>query len=103
MEFTPNLVIIRYLESRDIISTRVVDHSSRLYTFADFAFHDDIVPSAVNHTSSMNHDSKDTFGLLNLGVLTSDLVLVSCTSSSPSTILVDDAFVATNMASFDSV
>ena len=31
MEFTPNLVFIRDLETREIISIGVVDHASRIY------------------------------------------------------------------------
>ena len=41
MKFTPDLVFIRDLETRQIIATRVVDHASRLYYFLDFGHDDD--------------------------------------------------------------
>ena len=41
VEFTPNLVFIRDLETRKIIATGAVDHASRLYYFSYFSHDDD--------------------------------------------------------------
>ena len=90
MEFTPNLLFIRDLETREIISTGVVDHASRLYYFLDFSHDDDSDFSADSsivfyHTSSVDLDFED-FGYLNLGVLTCDQVLEPSISSPPTDI-----------------
>lgn len=42
VEFTPDCVYIRDMETRDVIATRVVDHDSRLYSFSHFAHDDDV-------------------------------------------------------------
>lgn len=103
MEFTPDSVIIQDLESREIITTRVVDHSSHLYTFADFYSNDGIVPSTIDDTSSVKYDLEETFGFLNLGLITSDLVLEKCISSPPSIVVVDDTCDSTFLVPYDSV
>lgn len=90
MKFTPYSVIIRDLESREIISTRMFDHGSWLYTFSDFAPNNGYDPLAIDHTPSVNLDYEDKFGYLNLGILTSDPVLESCISSPPSIVSSQD-------------
>lgn len=102
MEFTPNSVIIRDLESGAIIATRVVDHASRLYSFSDFGPIDEVDSSYVDDS-----DFEENFGHLNLGILTCDPVLEPCISSPPiditPPITLDDVASATVLPSCDLV
>lgn len=87
-------VINRYLESREIIATQMVDNASWLYTFTIFLFDNVFYPSVIDHTSSVDHDFEENFGYLNLRVLTCDLDIEPCISSPPPTIAIDDACIA---------
>lgn len=95
VELTPNLVIIRDLESREFIATGVVDHSSQLYYFANFSTDSASIPRVVHHTTSLHHHSEGRLGFLNLVVLDSDLILEPSISSPPPTIAVVDTSMAT--------
>lgn len=103
MKFTPNSVIIKDWERREIIVTRMVDHASWLYTFSDFVPDDGYDPLVVDHTPSVNFDFEENFGYLNLGILTCDLVLEPCILSPPPTIASEYICVTTFMATCDSV
>ena len=48
VEFTPNYVYIRDMETRDVIAMGVVDHTSRLYSFAHFFDNDDDIHDIPN-------------------------------------------------------
>ena len=76
MEFTPNLLFIRDLNTREVIATWVVDHASWLYYFSNFG-HDDHYYFSTNFDCISNDDSnfEENFGYLNLGVLTCDQVI----------------------------
>jgi hypothetical protein len=103
LEFTPNSAIIRYLESRSVIATRVVDHSSWLYSFSFFSLDDASIPIVVHHTYILHHHSKKRFGFLKIGVLTLDIVLDPSIPSLPPTIVFVDTSMATNVVSSVSV
>lgn len=103
MEFMPDSIIIRDMESKEIISTRMVDHASRLYMFLEFALHDGSDPLAIDCTPSVNIDSEKNFGYLNLGILTSDPVLEPFIPSPPSLVASDDTGTATSLAPIDSM
>jgi len=75
IEFTLDLVIIRDLETTEILATRVVDHASQLYTFFYFSLDDGSDPLTIDHTSCVNITSKSKFGYLNLGILSIDSIL----------------------------
>ncbi len=76
MEFTPNLVFIKDLETREILYTRVVDHTSQLYYFIDFSHDDDSSYSVdFDHISSDDLDFEENFGYLNFDIITCDQFL----------------------------
>lgn len=103
VEFTPDLVHIRDLESKEIIATGVVDHASQLYTFSNFVPNDGFDPLDDDHTSSVDLDFEENFGYLNLGILTSDPVLEPCIPCPPYTIATSDSSVASSKVSSDSL
>jgi len=95
VEFTLDKVIIKDLESRVVIATRVVDHLSWLYSFEKFSTDGVFVPTTVHHTSSVNHHSEEKFGYLNIAILTSDPTLEPFIPSPSSTVAVVDTFMTT--------
>ena len=97
MEFTPDSIFIRDLETRAIIATGVVDHSSRLYYFDDFASPSVSIPTAVQNTPIVHHHSERRVVFLNLAVVTSDLVLEPSIPSPPPTIAIVDTSMATHV------
>lgn len=102
VEFTPNSLIIRDLESGENIATRVVDHESRLYSFSHFGPIDEVDSSYVDDSNF-----EENIGHLNLGILTCHPVLEPFISY-PSLdikppIALDDAISLTVLPSCDSV
>lgn len=80
VEFTPDSVFIRDMETRAIIATRVVDHASQLYSFSDFVDDDDFTFDDSTYDCD-GSDFEENFRHLNMGILTCDPVLESCISS----------------------
>ncbi|GLJ09904.1 hypothetical protein SUGI_0118020 [Cryptomeria japonica] len=110
VEFTPDSVFIRDMETRAIIATGVVDHASWLYSFSDFVDNDDFTfddSTHDDHSYCDGSDFEENFEHLNMGILTCNPVLESCISSShidiTSPIVLDDADSATVLPSCDSV
>ena len=108
VEFTPDSIFIKDLETRLIISIGVADHASQLYYFSEFG-HDDDSDYLVDfdHTSTIDSDFEENFGYLNLGVLTYDQVLEPSISSPPTDItyifVPDDSCIYIAIDSSDSV
>ena len=70
VEFTPDRVYIRDLETRDIVAIEIVDHSSHVYSFSHFSSEADNVPLTASHTPlSVTHISEEKFDHLHLGIL----------------------------------
>ena len=55
VEFTPDYVYIRDMETRDVIAMGVVDHTSHLYYFARFVDNDDDIHDVPNPLSRVNN------------------------------------------------
>ena len=74
LEFTPNYVYIRDMETRDVIAMGV-DHTSCLYSFAHFVDNDDDIHDASNPLSRVNNSCENNIGHLNHFVLETSVVL----------------------------
>ena len=62
VEFTPDYVYIRDMETRDVIAMGVVDHTSCLYSFAYFFDNDDDIHDVPNPLSRVNNSCEENIG-----------------------------------------
>ena len=65
VEFTPDYVYIRDMETRDVVAVGVFGHTSCLYSFVDFVDNDDDIHDVANHLSRLNNSYKENIGHLN--------------------------------------
>ena len=63
------------METRDVIATRVVDHTSRLYSFAHFVDNDDDIHDVPNLLSRVNNSCEENIGHLNHFILETSVEL----------------------------
>ena len=64
VDFTPDFVYIRDIETRDVIAMGVVDHASCLYYFAYFFYNDDDIHDVPNPLSRVNNSCEENIAHL---------------------------------------
>ena len=104
VEFTPDYVYIRDMETRDVIAMGVVDHTSCLYSFAHFVDNDDDIHDVPNPLSRVNNSCEENIGHLNHFVLETSVELPTppppASLDMSSTIQQDDLY-ASDLAVWD--